>query len=272
MPSIPADRNVQTHASAVPTRFAMTTSSRAHVRSTQCDDVWIVTLDRASRANAYTTDMLRDFANLLDEAEHAVDIRAAVITGAGGAFSGGADLGELSSRDEKDALDLLSRDVFDRWARAPWPTIAAITGAAVGGGFELALACDVRVCGRHARFAFPELSHGLVPAAGGIRRLVAQVGTARTSELVLFARTLDAETAVSWGIAAAVVDEPLAYAVDWARGRRSPDAIAARLAKMLIEDAAGGLVGRNVEAIAQALCYRRRQLRTQSEQQISGDA
>jgi enoyl-CoA hydratase/carnithine racemase len=218
----------------------------------------LVTLDRVERANAYTAAMLEDLRRGIEQARAEPAIMAAVVTGAGRVFCAGADLDELGDKDERDALALRSRQVFDLWADAPWPTVAAIQGAAVGGGFELALACDLRLCGPAALFRFPELALGLVPAAGGIRRLVAELGPARAKEMILFGEQLDAETALRWGLVARVVDDPLAHAIELAGSMQGLDPMALRLAKMLIHERADTAHARPAEAIAQALLYARR--------------
>ena len=220
--------------------------------------VLLVTLERPERANAYTAEMLVELRSAIEHARSDAALRAAVIAGAGRTFCAGADLTELGAKDEIDALSLLSRDVFDLWAEAPWPTIAAIGGAAVGGGFELALACDVRLCAPAAFFRFPEPALGLVPAAGGIRRLVAEVGPARTKELILFGRKLDADAALRWGLVAGVVEDPLSTAIDLAQSLQAIDPVAQRIAKLLIQERADTAAGRPAEAVAQALLYGRR--------------
>ena len=103
---------------------------------------------------------------------------------------------------------------------------------------------------------------GLLPAAGGIRRLVAELGVPRTNELVLLGRTLDASAALQWGLATAVHDDPLSLAITLAESLASRDPLCIKLAKMLIRDQADTLRGRATEAAAQALLYGRRKWRT----------
>lgn len=227
-------------------------------RAGAADQILVVTLDRPERANAYTSAMLGELALLLERARADRSVAALVLHGAGRSFCAGADLDELSSRDEGDALSLLSRDVFDRLAEAPWPTIAAIDGPAVAGGLELALACDLRVCSARARFRLPEIGLGLLPAAGGIRRLVAELGLARAKQMVLFGQTLEAEAALGWGLVADVVDDPLAHALEVAGALAPGDAMCVAVAKMLLHDQAETARGRAGEAIGQALFYGRR--------------
>lgn len=202
--------------------------------------------------------MLRGLRDELTAAQGAPDIRGAVITGAGAVFCAGADLAEIATRTAEDALSLLSRDVFDMLSAAPWPTIAAVNGPAVGGGFELALACDLRVCAEGAFFQLPEPGFGLIAAAGGIRRLAAELGAARAKELVLFARKLDAATALSWGLAARVTERTVEAAIELVETAGRLDPLAVRAAKLLIDDRFETRRGQGAEALAQALLYTRR--------------
>jgi enoyl-CoA hydratase/carnithine racemase len=225
-------------------------------------EVLLVSLNRPARANAYTKGMLDELGGLIESASVDRSIRFAIVTGQGKSFCGGADLSELGTRTAEDALTLQSRDVFDRWAEAPWPTIAAINGAAVAGGFELALACDLRICGPDAHFRLPEVGIGLVPAAGGIRRLVAELGPARAKELVLFDRRLDADTALQWGLVAEIAADPRARAIAVALSLADRDPLCLWAAKMLISDQADAVGGRRAEKIAEALFYDRRHKKT----------
>ncbi|MCK6502917.1 enoyl-CoA hydratase/isomerase family protein, partial [Myxococcota bacterium] len=131
------------------------------------DGVGILCLDRPHRANAYDRAHLDRLEQALDEVVEA-GARALLIEAAGDrAFCGGADLDELSRQGPLDALDLRSQRVFDRIARCPLVSVAAVHGPAVAGGCELALACDLRVVGPAATFSLPETALGLVPSAGG---------------------------------------------------------------------------------------------------------
>ena len=113
-------------------------------------------------------------------------VRSLVIHGAGNrSFCAGADLEEMQIKDYSDALNLKSSKVFAAIASYPKVTVAAINGAAVAGGLELALACDIRICSEQARFFFPETKLGLIPAAGGTHRLSQVVGIGRAKELIL---------------------------------------------------------------------------------------
>jgi enoyl-CoA hydratase len=225
-------------------------------------NVALFTLQRPARANAYTAVMLEQFSEQYEDVRRDPAVVAAVLTAGGDAFCAGADLAELGARTAPDALSLLSRDVFERWARAPWPTIAALDGPAVAGGFEWALACDLRIASPRAFLRLPEVELGLIPAAGGIPRLVGQIGVQRTKELVLFGKTLDAATALSWGLLAEIHEDPVARALEVAQSLAGRDPMCLALAKALIDEQAQPMRARVGEAAAQALLYARRNDKT----------
>ncbi len=216
-------------------------------------------LDRPQRANAYDDATLDAFELALDSALADEQVRALVIEAAGtGAFCGGADLVQMGQASPLDALDLRSQALFDRLARAPIVSVAAIHGAAVAGGFELAMACDLRLGSPAARFSLPETALGLIPSAGGCTRLVRLVGAARAKEMILGGREIDARVAVDWGLLSAVVPDARAEARAWARRVAKRDPVALRLAKQVIDlgDTATSL---QAERAAEALLYARKQ-------------
>jgi enoyl-CoA hydratase len=219
--------------------------------------VAIIKFDRPSSANAYTQPMLIELIRILGELAKDRHVRSVVFAGVGKHFCAGADRHELQQRRGEDALDLASRGAFDLLARMPQPVIAAIDGAAFGGGFELALACDYRISTAQARFALPETKLGLIPAAGGIRRLLQTVGLARTKEIVLFGRELDAVTALAWGVVNAIHTDVVATAVETAMSLHSHDAVALRVAKAAIDslDCANDSL---LESAIQAFLYERK--------------
>jgi enoyl-CoA hydratase/carnithine racemase len=156
-----------------------------------------------------------------------------------------------------DALELRSQRVFTRLARLPAVTIAAVQGPAVAGGFELALACDLRVVGPRARFWLPETALGILPSAGGTTRLVRLVGPSRAKAVILGGQQLDADTALAWGLANRLADDPRAEARAWAAEIAKRDQAALSLAKGLLDapESAAGLAG---ERAAEAILYARR--------------
>ncbi|MCC6812279.1 MAG: enoyl-CoA hydratase/isomerase family protein [Deltaproteobacteria bacterium] len=221
----------------------------------------LIRLQRPEKSNAYTQPMLDQLATTLTALRDDTTVRAVVITGAGDrAFCAGADRHELDARAGIDALDLESRRVFDMVADAPWPTVAAINGVAAGGGFELALACDVRICHPSTRLFLPEVRLGLIPAAGGTRRLTSIVGPARSKEVILFGRELDAATALAWGLVSEIVSDVAKRATELAERAGTYDPVALRLAKGAIDTAVRSSTA-DVEGLSQALLYERRRAR-----------
>jgi enoyl-CoA hydratase len=171
--------------------------------------VTLVTLDRQERRNAVDGPTLRDLKDALDGAV-ARGARVLVLTGAGGHFSAGADLKALE--DERFAVAL--RGVLDGLAEAPLCTLAAVEGAALGAGTQLAIACDLRVATPTARFGVPAARLGLMVDAPTVQRLAALVGGSVARAVLLAAEVLDGEAAHRVGLVSRLGD--LAAALAWA--------------------------------------------------------
>jgi enoyl-CoA hydratase/carnithine racemase len=193
------------------------------IKVEQRGGVAIWTIDRPDRANALSRATLMAFGKLAREAAANASIRAIVVTGAGDkAFCAGADLKERQGMTENDVRVQvgLYRSELGPLDRSPKPVIAALNGAALGGGLELALCCDLRVAAPHAVLGLPETTLGIIPGAGGTQRLPRIVGEARAKEMILLARRLTADEALAWGLVnrvtaagKSVVDD----AVEWVR-------------------------------------------------------
>lgn len=216
--------------------------------------VGVLTLDRPSRAHAYDREHLLALQSAFFELADQVSVVVVQATGTG-AFCGGADLRAMTSATPTDALNLLSQRVFAEIADSHVVTIAAVHGAAIAGGCELALACDLRVVGPHARFALPETSLGLIPAAGGCTRLSRLVGQSVARQVILAGTAISAAQAVRWGLATGdIVDDPRAEALRIAETISKRDPMALRLAKLVL-----GQDGRqpslDTERIAEAVLY-----------------
>ncbi len=168
--------------------------------------VALVTIDRPEALNALSFDLLRELASALEALDADPNCRAIVLTGAGArAFAAGADIRELAI--QSSASLTADRD-FDAWGRIDaigLPLIAAIRGYALGGGCELAMACDMLIAGDDARFGQPEIHLGVIPGAGGTQRLTRAIGSARAMELILTGRTIDADEAFTAGLVTKVV-------------------------------------------------------------------
>lgn len=233
------------------------------VRLWQRDAAAYVQLERLDKANSYTAHMLEQFQSILDGLLGNASVRVVVITGTGHrAFCAGADRQSLNARFPLEALDLLSARVFQALARAPKSTLAAVNGAAVGGGLELALACDVRIASSTARFSMPEPTLGILPAAGGTYRLPTVVGLGRAKELILGGAVWDAQQAFQAGLVSAVTapETLLDVAHEWAMRMAHRDPLAVRLAKQALNLMSPWESSSALEAVSQAvLDYHRRE-------------
>lgn len=223
----------------------------------------LVALNRPHRANAYDQGLLEALQRALEDLAADPDLRALVVhPGSCRHFCSGADREELLARRPEEAPGLLSRRVFADLAAFPHPTVAAVRGAALGGGLELALACDLRVVASDARFAFPETSLGLIPAAGGSLRAPRLLGLTLAREMVLFGRELDASEALRHGLASEVCppEAVLDRALAWARRAAERDPLANRLAKQALDLAVPPGAALEYEGAAQGLLYSRNRL------------
>jgi enoyl-CoA hydratase len=179
------------------------------VLSERRDVALVLTFNRPDKLNALSTVMLNEFERRLDEAERDDEVRVVVLTGAGGkAFVAGADIGEYAEQDEEafGEYQRFSRRLFSRLDRFPKPVVGAVNGYALGGGFEIALCCDVLVASSNARFGLPEGLLGLSPGGGGTQRLTRAAGPFVAADVLLSARRLTAEDAFRVGLVAEVVE------------------------------------------------------------------
>jgi enoyl-CoA hydratase len=178
------------------------------IRAEVMGPVATVTFDRPEVRNALSRRMVEEVHAALGEYEAREDVRALVFTGAGGkAFMSGADIAEMRDRRRDDALEGINSGLFARVERFPRPTVAAIVGFALGGGCELALACDFRVAGASSRLGQPEVGLGIMAAAGGTRRLPALVGLAEARRLLFTGAVIDAAEALRIGLVDRVVPD-----------------------------------------------------------------
>ena len=187
------------------------------IRREDRDGVAVVTLDRPAKRNALGTDALDDLRTAVMRAGEETD--AIVLTGAGGTFCAGADIDELRTMGEAEATEFasLGQSVADAIETANAPTIAAIDGPCLGGGVELALACDVRVAAPRSTFGEPGVRIGIFGGWGGTYRLPRLVGTGDAMSLALTGRTIDATTADGMGLVTELADDAEARAFALAR-------------------------------------------------------
>ena len=167
----------------------------------------IITLNRPEKLNALDTETRRELLKSFNEVEERA--RVAIITGSGRAFAAGADINELLQRNPIAALEAgkLGTELFTRIEESDVVSIAAVNGYALGGGCELAMACDIRIASRKAKFGQPEINIGIIPGAGGTQRLPRLVGLGMAKKLVLTGEMIDAEEALRIGLVEEVVDE-----------------------------------------------------------------
>jgi enoyl-CoA hydratase len=169
------------------------------------DRVGLVRLNRPKALNALNTTLMEELMGALEAFDADANIGCIVITGNDRAFAAGADIKEMA---QASAVDMLLRDNisrYDRLRQIKKPVIAAVSGWCLGGGNELAMACDMIVASESARFGQPEINIGVIPGAGGTQRLTKAVGKALAMEMVLNNRTLTAEEALQNGLVNRVV-------------------------------------------------------------------
>ena len=205
----------------------------------ELDDRVVVTLRRPEARNAINAAMIRELHDVCATLEERP--RLLLLTGDGGTFAAGADIGELRDRGRDQALQGINSRLFDRIARLPLPTVAAVDGYALGGGAELAYACDLRLASPAAVFGNPEPGLGILAAAGACWRLRDLIGASVAKQVLLAGRRLDAADALRLGLVAEVVPaaELLGHAHALLDRMARSGPLALRLTK-LVADAPGG--------------------------------
>lgn len=202
--------------------------------------VGVVTINRPKALNALNSDVLKE----IEAAFDAIDLdatRAVILTGAGDkSFVAGADIGEMSTltKAEGEAFGKIGNDVFRKIETFPIPVIAAINGFALGGGCEISMSCDIRLCSENAVFGQPEVGLGITPGFGGTQRLARIVGVGKAKEMIYTAFNIKAEEALRIGLVNAVYpqDELLAAAKKMASKIAANAPIAVRASKKAIND------------------------------------
>jgi len=200
----------------------MTAESEAPVLFTKDGGVAVVTLHRPAVRNAFNLAMRDALCETFDAVADDPEVRIVVLRGAGSDFCAGGDLREFGTAPSLTVARMTRwrRDFWGKLRTLPKITIAAIRGAAVGSGFEIALACDLRVAAADARFAFPETGRGLIPGATGTQTAARVIGRGRALELVLSGRTVAAAEARQLGLVSLVTDGVDSFPVALALARR----------------------------------------------------
>ena len=221
------------------------------------NSVAVITFNRPEVRNALHLPMNLEIREALDALADDPDVAAVIFQGAGGkAFVSGADIAELRERKGPEAMLMHNAKLCDAIAAFPYPTIAAVEGWALGGGCEIAIACDMRVASTKARFGQPEVSLGILPAAGGTWRLPRLVGLAKAKELIFTAAIIDAQEALGLGLVNHVVEpgEALNRALTLAEACTKQSRNAVRLAKASIEGSLPPATS-DLEAVGQTQLY-----------------
>jgi enoyl-CoA hydratase len=173
------------------------------------DGIAVLTINRPDKLNAINNEVMSELEGAIMELRHKDQVKAVIVTGSGEkAFIAGADIRELSYLNTFKATALSERgqEIFALFEECPKPVVAYVNGFALGGGFELALACHIRIASEKAVFGLPEVSLGLIPGYGGTQRLTHLVGKGRAMELILSGSPIKADRAYEIGIANKLVD------------------------------------------------------------------
>lgn len=170
--------------------------------------IFTITINRPDKLNALNKDVFTDLNNAVDEIQNNLEIKSAIITGAGSkAFVAGADITEFAGLDKAAAMALSRKgqDIFLKIETSAKPIVAAVNGFALGGGCELAMACHFRIASDNAKFGQPEVNLGLIPGYGGTQRLTQLIGKGRAIEFLISGNMIDAATALQYGLVNYVV-------------------------------------------------------------------
>jgi enoyl-CoA hydratase len=232
----------------------------AHIRVDVAESIATLTIDRPAVKNALNLQTVQECHRALDELAGHADVGVLIVTGGGeSAFVSGADINDIRARGRDEGLAAINSELFAHVERFPRPTIAAVNGYALGGGCELALACDIRIAAETATFGQPELGLGIIPGAGATQRLPRIVGLGRAKHLILTGDIIDARQALDIGLVTALTPpgQLLLRARELAKKILRQGPLAARLAKLALNasarvDVDSGLL---IETLAQALCY-----------------
>jgi enoyl-CoA hydratase len=177
-------------------------SSYETIKLERSGAVATLTINRPDKLNALSSDVHREGVAVLDELRNDDSVRVLIITGAGEkAFIAGADISEFEGKTPVTQRSVFAeRTLFNTIDAFPKPVIAMVNGFCLGGGNELALACDLRVCSPNAKFSQPEINLGIMPGGGGTQRLTRLIGEGRSMEMMLTGDMIDAETAHRFGL------------------------------------------------------------------------
>jgi enoyl-CoA hydratase len=200
--------------------------------------VVVVTMNRLDRLNALNDELIGLVVAAFEAADRDEAVRCIVLAGGDKAFAAGADIGQMATASAMDMYSLRDRiDAWDRIRNVRTPIVAAVSGYCLGGGNELAMACDLIVSSPTAQFGQPETGVGIIPGAGGTQRLTRAVGKSLAMDVILSGRFLTAEEALRAGLVARVAEDWLGEAKAVAEAIASKAPIATRIAKELVDHA-----------------------------------
>lgn len=229
-----------------------------HVKVEKKKEIGIITINRPEARNALNRKMLHELGDALPELENDLQIRVIIIAG-NKDFCAGADIKEMNAikPEEIESFCRWGHKVFDQLEGMGKPVIAAVSGFALGGGCELALACDIRIAGESAKFGQPEVNLGLIPGFGGTKRLSRLVGVGKAKEMIFTGDIINAKEAASIGLVNGVVkdEELMAKAEEMAMVIAQKSPIAVKMAKTLINENQGIEEGLNKEITLFAQCF-----------------
>lgn len=172
------------------------------------DNIALLKINRPKELNALNSQFFYEMNQMLDEIKARDDVRVVIITGEGKAFAAGADIPELSEKNKEQGRQFsrTGQNVFDKIEHFPLPVIAAVNGYALGGGFELASACDFRIASTKAQFGQPEVNLGLIPGFSGTQRLPRMIGDSNALYILMTGENVLAEEAYNLGLVQRLVE------------------------------------------------------------------
>jgi enoyl-CoA hydratase len=204
------------------------------------DNVGVVKMNRPDAMNALNGQTLSELKEAISQLKDDDAVRVIIITGEGKAFVAGADIAEMKdmTAEQAEEFSRTGQKVFSRIAKIKKPVIAAVNGFALGGGCELAMACDIRVASEKAKLGQPEVNLGVIPGFAGTQRLSRLVGSAKAKELIFTADMVDAQTAHSIGLVNQVVpaEQLMDACMEMAKKIASKGPKAVRLAKKVVNE------------------------------------
>jgi len=224
------------------------------------DSVGLITINRPEVRNALDITTTNEIHHLLDDLRENEEVKVIIFTGAGDkAFVAGADINVLKEKTFLDVLVPASKALMTKIEEFDKPVLAAINGYALGGGCELALACDIRIASEQAKLGLPELNLAIIPGGGGTQRLTRLVGKGKAKELIFTGDMINAAEALRIGLVNKVVpvDELIPAALDMAKKMMTKGPLALKLAKIAINTGADSDLhtGLLIEKLAQSILF-----------------